>query len=472
MRGGGWAAWATVVVAALGMLVSTPRAAGADEPVHASTAWYVSTHVLPPREPEHAGAGPIPGLLASDPCYAGHPEHDASCIVPRAAAGTVATFRVVGYPPVYYWVTGIGQHVAAAALPGWEDIGGRLASILLNLGLLTLIGLHMRRRHPLWGTYLLCVVTPMVAFYWAVVNPSGWETTTALTFAYVFSQAWWVREDDSRDHTLSRSRLAVVAGSSLLLGLARPAAFVWLTCLILSVVALRPSRLDRRSRIRSVAAAASGVVAGVAWYLAYRSDAAVSNPSPLADPSPASYAIWFEQSLDAILTRAREVFGVLGWLDTAMPGWLFLVSLVGYTVFLTQLHDRQRIPGRALLVGLAAGLILPSVLEALGWNAWPMWWQGRYTLPFLAGFVLLLLLRSAHLVPRRVTALSLLATASLAIMVWLNTMRYAFGLSGNLPSRLHDPAMNATAMTASLACVVALVVLGGVRGWDLYRSRA
>lgn len=456
--GFGWIGWLLVALAALGMAVSTPPSGGPDEPVQAVTAWYMSDHVLPPGSGSSFSA---PASLWVQPCYAFQPTVTAGCM-PARATGTVSvpTAKVVDYPPPYYWIVGAGQRLATLAQNGYADYGGRFASASLNLLTLLAVSVYMRRRNRLWGNFLVLASTPMSVFLTVVVNPSGWEISCAIAMAAVLSVAAWTEGHHSKETT------AWLVLASIALSMARPLGFVWSAALTASAIALaRPIRL-RWQLTHVMPAIAPGVLVGMIWVLTHRQidSSAALNTSW----SALKYAHTFAESLMFFPHRLQAIFGDLGWLDTPMPGLLLYLNIGAWAALLTRL---PAIPKWTVLIGLVGMLILPSGIELMGWAAWPLWWQGRYTLPFAAGFVLLLLLRSGRLVPRSVFAVSGVAVLSQGVMIWTNAVRHAYGLDGfGLPATYLHPGLSpvrlamAAAIGGILVCVSAWVF---VRAWRM-----
>jgi len=452
-------AFLTVVLAIVGMFVSTPRMASPDEPAHQSTAWYVANNGLPPSEEIYA---PVPGNVSDSICYAFDSGNDAGCLGPRQPLPAVEG-RIFNYPPVYYWAVGFGQWVATGVGEQWMDVGGRFGSLALNLLGLTALALLSRRQCRTWGSSLLLVSTPMAVFLWAVVNSSGWQITTGLLFAYVFAQVWW---GSHRDLELTRRRwltLALVAATSTLFALSRPDSLVWMLLLMLVITLMGKSPHSLLLRTQALVAAGIGVLAGAWWQLTHPSQHPIENPSPLVDPAITDYLRWFQLSLDLLPDRLRQAVGVLGWLDTPTPQWLFIAVLIGWAAFLGYLYARNRIPTPVVLLGLTGVFILPSVLEALRWNDYPQWWQGRYTLTFLIPFLFLILTKYASAIPRAVERFSLLATAVLAIMVWQNGVRYAFGVRDYWPIDWIDPAIGPWPFAITMSSASLIILLAVIR---------
>jgi hypothetical protein len=450
----GLIAWLLVATAAVGMLASTPASAGPDEPTQEATAWYMSGNGLPPGSTVSFA---VPASLLADPCFQHQPDETAACMASRSTnRGLVMTSNITNYPPPYYWFVGAGERLAALVGNEYADIGGRLASFILNFGSLLLLSLHLRRRRPMWGNYLLLVSTPLAVFLGVVVNPSGWEITCGTVMAVALGEAAWSgrpNEEDARPWT----GLAFLVLASLALSTARPLGFLWASGLTLSAIALAP-KIPRRMELgRAISAVAPGIILGLLWFLTHPT---LSPATTVTSPSTVpNLATWFAISVDIFPLRLREMLGDLGWLDTPQPLLLLLVVVAAWIWMLVRLPSIRR---SAIVCGVLGIVIVPSAIEALGWGALPSWWQGRYTLPFAAGFVLLLLLRSGRYVPRRISIVSGVSLLSLGIMVWVNAVRYGYGLSAfPFPASLAQPAISPVGLGLSAAVSLILVAASG-----------
>jgi len=450
-----------VAIAAVGLFVATPPSAGPDEPAHQAAAWYMSGHLLPP-DPGQVFA--VPYSLYVTPCYAFHPDVTAACMPQRGDTGFwVMASTAANYPPPYYWVVGAGERLAAVFGLQYADIGGRLASLILNLGVLLLLSLYIRRRHPGWGDILLLVSTPTAVFLGAVVNPSGWEITCGIAFAVVLAEAAWAHRPSGSDAP-SGSTLALLAVAGIGLCTARPISFVWATGLTAAAVVLAPS-ISRRAILRVACAVAPGILIGVVWAILHPDPLPVHDTvaSPTTIPNLANF---FAESLLWFPHRVQQMFGLLGWFDTPEPDPLVLANIVAWTAVLTRLPNVRR---TAILGGVFGIVILPSVIEALGWGVYPLWWQGRYTLPFALGFLVLLLLRSGRLIPRVVSIASGVAVLSLGVMVWVNAGRYDFGLTiFDLPANGRRQGLSPIQLDVALLAGALLVLISVVlllRAW-------
>jgi Predicted membrane protein (DUF2142) len=450
-----WMAWLLVLVASLGIFVGSPPSAGPDEPAHETTAWYMTSHILPPRGHVDFEAPAI--MWRTTPCYAFNPAKTAACF---GARSSYAGFKVVhdpysptSYPPVYYWVVGLGERIAVKVVgPQWADIGGRVASIILNMGVLLAVCLYMRRRHPLWGSFLLMLVTPMTAFLYGVVNPNGWEITCGIALGAALAEAAWARRAEG---PLPRSAIAFLMLASIGLCLARPLGFIWALGLTISALVIAPA-IPRRSRLLSIGmAVAPGIILGLLWFLFFptTSPGITSKAVPV---TPGAVVTWFTDSLLLLHTHLFQMWGDLGWLDTPAPMLLFVVWIAAWGVLLARMPSLRK---AALACGVFGIFILPGLVEATGWGSWPHWWQGRYSLPFACGFILMLLLRSGARLERLVAIVSGVALLSVGAAVWTNTIRYAYGLDAyGLPARFDHPALGTGRLVAAMLC--GLLVFG------------
>jgi hypothetical protein len=449
-------AWLLIAAASVGMFVSSPPSAGPDEPVHELTAWYL-TDTGPRSDPGGSFSAPV-SFAVLHPCFAELSDVTASCSPARSQSEVaVPTSTVLNYPPPYYWAVGLGQRLAAAvAGTGYADIGGRLASLCLNLGALVLISLYMRRRSPLWGTFLLLVSTPMAVFLGSIVNPSGWEVTCGVVLASVL----YVATSGNRpvgDRTLPLGSLSAVAVASVALALARPIGFFWVCGLTMSAIALAPA-VNRRLLLRLTVAVAPGVLVGLIWYVTHTAGPPVFTPAE-SQAAAAGTSTPLAASFVYFPMRLMEMLGVLGWLDTPMPVLLVLSWLAVWAAVLRRMPSIGR---AAMLCGIFGILIAPSLIEATISGGWPFWWQGRYTMPFALGFLLLLLLRSGWLIPRTVSLAAGIAVLSLGLMVWVNAVRYGFGLNDfDLPASLATLGLSPVRLAVSAALGSFLVAASG-----------
>ena len=454
--------WLLVAIAGLGMFISTPPSAGSDEPAQELTAWYLSGHGLSPTSAEWFS---VPVSFSVESCLKTSTTN-ASCSPPRSTDQVmVSSSRVLSYAPPYYWVVGAGQRLAASLIGiEYADIGGRLASFILNFGALLLLSLYMRRRNPWWGNFLLIVSTPTAVFMGMVVNPSGWEITSGIVMAAILAEAVWSRQSLGSDAWPKATTLILVI-ASIALSFVRPLGFVWAAGLTLSAFALAPS-LNRRLLVRVACAVAPGIVLGLLWTLGHHELGPQAGTETSAT-TVASLIAWFATSLALLPLRLWQMFGVLA--VTPAPVLLFFANVLGWGTLLIQLPAIRK---AAAVCGAFGIVILPSVIETAGWAFWPSWWQGRYTLPFALGFALLLLLRSGQFIPRTISVMSGICLLSLGLMVWINAVRYDFGVDLlGLPVSLAQQGMSPVRLWLSMAVGALLLLVSGYLLLQAWRMR-
>ena len=454
----------TLLLAILGMALSSPPLVGPDEAAHQATAYYTSVNILPPKQETMEYT---PGILKFGACTSFNSEQDASCM-PNRDDINLSKVRVLNYPPPYYWVVGLGQKFAPTA-DTWMDVGGRIASLALNLAGLALLALLLFRRVRSWGTYLLAVSTPMAAFMWAVVNPNGWEITSGMIFTYFFARAWW--NSDERLGKITNSWVAVllVTGSAVSFALSRHDAIVWLVLLVVAVV-LTGGSLSRGNQFKMLVGAMIGISTNLLWQAFFPAQHNINNDNPIANPVPMDYLQWFQQVDQILPDRVRQMVGNLGSLDVPTPQWLVLLLLLSWGAVIGFLYARTRINPLFLALGFLGTILVPSMIETLRWNDWPYWWQGRITLSFIIPFLLLLLMRYGSFGRRAVMLLSIVNGLVLTFMVWQNLARYSFGVRNYIPLRVSDPAIGDIAFACGITIIALMVVISLIRTWWFYRE--
>lgn len=126
-----------VLVAFVGFFFSTPRSAGADEPIHQATAWYDSTHIFAVSSEKSVNGIPISitaGSPSGHPCFAAMANLSAKCQPDRTKwVDTLNSYPVINYPTPYYILVGAGQRIAKLINFRYVDLGGRVTSLSLNL---------------------------------------------------------------------------------------------------------------------------------------------------------------------------------------------------------------------------------------------------------------------------------------------------------------------------------------------------
>src|SRR3954454_23085896 len=95
-------------------------------------------------------------------------------------------------------------------------------------------------------------------------------------------------------------------------------------------------------------------------------------------------------SIDLLPLRAREAVAIFGWLDTdvhAAVTWAWLgttVLVVVMAMAVGSWRERVVLPG-----AVVAAVAMPVVIEGFQAKSVDFYWQGRYSLPFMAGVALM-----------------------------------------------------------------------------------
>lgn len=282
-------------------------------------------------------------------------------------------------------------------------------------------------------TVLAVALTPMAVFQAASLSPDA--TTNAL--AWLFLAA--VVAAASRPARITGREMGTLLGTCGLLGLAKPP-----TALLAPLVLLIPARRfadSWRWRAAGAAAVAAALATSAAWFAAL-AQLSLKTPVAGADEAtqlriivsdPVAFAALLAQSVIASAgVYACTLVGVLGWLDTPLPGWVYptwWLAILAIAVVDGGAASPIRSASRVLCAGLAVGGALASIVLIYLVN--PVGHrpisgvQGRYFLPFLP-----LALFSLHWSPKPLAAaralplLPIFCAALLALALGTSVQRY------------------------------------------------
>ena len=397
-------------------------------------------------------------------CYAYDTEEPAGC-APRIR-GSQEPVRVathfLKYPPLPYAVMGLPTLLpgSVTALRLMRLIGALLCAALVASGLVSAASLG--RGATLAATLL--AVTPMVAFLAGSVNTSGLEIAAAIA---LWPSLLALLERGPGAPTRLVVRAALAAGA---LAVSRPVSPLWLALIGAAIVVaggrqrVRALLGDRRVRLGALAV---GVVTAAAVAYVLFADSLARIGSPGRGQGLASDLLASTGTFEA---RFREMFGVLGLLDTPPPMGVFYlwVAVLGGLLLLALVAGEGR---RPVALALTAGMVyaVPLLIEAVRAQTSGFPWQGRYTLPLavgvpiLAGWVLDGSRQVAGAVLRRTARVLVVVAcgAHLAVHVW-STRRYVAGLHGRIVYFLADgwdpPVPAWLLLCAFLAVVITLAV--------------
>lgn len=383
------------IVAALSMLwvFASPLMSVPDEPAHTIKAVSVAHGQLngvSGGQQSDLTIVRVPSYIANvggQSCMAWKANVTADCQPPVQAsaqeivdAGTSAG----NYNPMYYGVVGLPSQFlsGAKALYAMRGVSALICAVFLSLA----IGAAASLRRPFWPTAVtLVAVTPMVLFLGGSINPNALEIVTT---AALFMSACLVFEN-YRNLANARSAMVVVGVAGAVLANTRAMSLLWLACAVGAAVLLygwKPlvAVFKNRLGLAMIALAALGCVLSLAWLVM-----ANSFQSLLGTPTDISPEQAFAWMLDSTFKYSSGYIGVMGWLDTPLPGaimafWNFAFA----AVILGGLSVRRLRSRITVWAGLAAVLLVPAIVQAQTVQELGYIWQGRY---LLALFVLLLL---------------------------------------------------------------------------------
>lgn len=384
------------IVFLLGLLwsLATPIGAAPDEPTQIVKAAAVargelvgtSTTARPTADVDVR----VPASFATDgalaTCYAGRATVPAGCAPQLSdASKLVVTPTYVGRnPPLYYLLVGAPTLLwhSNFAVYVMRLLGVAWSALLLGLAL-AIAALWSRAQ--LLVVAVAVVVTPMVLFLAAVVNPSGLEIAAAV--------ATWtcglVLLEHSQ-HPPPELVLSCGVAASVLV-LCQGLDPLWLAIIALTLVALFPRAVTDLWHVR-LARRWAGIVAvcgvlAVAFIVGAHT--LVVAPVGAAVAPHASTVAVIAEALGRTGGLLRQSVGVFGWLDTPSPvavllGWWMAVAVV---VTLGLVTSRWRRAG-VLVALIAAAVAVPTALMVSQAHHDGLVWQARDGMALYVGIPL------------------------------------------------------------------------------------
>jgi hypothetical protein len=373
--------------------LATPLFASPDEPAHvARAAALVRGEIIG----QTIGSAANPSTRVTVPktysegetyrnCFAFKDATPASCAgqLQGSSVPTATTTYVGRYPPLYYAIVGLPSLLTAS--PSGVYLM-RLMSALLNATFLALAVFAVVKwsssRLLLIG--LILAITPMTFFLGGVVNPSGFEITSATC---VWTAGLIIALERLRSPPAGLVAVFTASTAGLLLARGLSPLWVFLTLIVLVLMAEREGLrglFRRRAAYWALAILVPSGVFSLAWIITVRAN----DLHPLNSRPPAN-----ESSIHILGTAiaatpswlAQEI-GWFGWLDTRSPIltyaiWIVLLALAVLGAFWFSSLRYSIVLGLLIVVVLVVPVFI-SFIEArrLGFP-----WQGRYILPMTVG---------------------------------------------------------------------------------------
>lgn len=426
-----------LLVALVSWAFASPVGSSPDDDYHMASIWCGAGVREGLCEP---GDGPgemrVPeALVTISACYAYQDEQSASCeLAPIDSLVNTNRGNFSGdYPPVYY---------ATLSLFAGDDIEAsivtmRVFNAVLFVGILTLLYFlsTARMRTPLMYGIMVTMV-PLGMFIVSSVNPSSW--------AVLAGAGLWIALTNfyaERDRNRRIALVAMVLGLTVMGSGARSDSAVYAGVAVLVAAALS----FERSR-RFVTSSLLGVVViGVSLFFFF-----TSGQSALVDldssPQPGNLLVLVFGNLILLPELWIGVFGYwgLGWLDTQMPGTVWVTT---FAVFAALCFWGMRVWTRRKAVAAAivafSLIVVPMYVYVHDGVMVGGYVQPRYVYPLIIMLAGVLLVRGLTpvLELRRVQGLTIVALLAVAhaIALHINIRRYVTGVdvfSPNLDSQI------------------------------------
>lgn len=392
-------------------------------------------------------------------CFATHPAVPASCDGAELGdpEGSLWFNTWVGaYNPVYYYLVGW----PSLFLDGNATVYGmRIASALVGSAFLAFaFVLAMAGRRSRWLPFGVAFVAgPMNLYLLGAVNPNGLELAASVALwvgVLRLFQHFDPRASMQADPwAVSRTATwAIVTASAIALASARALGPLWLVVVVALAALVAGWAPVRRlftapSSYAWLAAIAAAAIFSLGWTLfggSLSSQAEVGD-APLVGAGPLTGAAYMLRMTPDYLQQAA---GWFGWLDTPLPAWTYwlIAASVGILVVLAATALRRRSTVVFWTV-LAAGLLVPVLVQVRSVSQTGIIWQGRYGLFLYLGILVvaawLLSGRDGWRVSylsARITRIGAVSIAAFGLFAfWFVLLRYVVGLDQVPNAMWNDP---------------------------------
>ncbi|MEO8267120.1 MAG: DUF2142 domain-containing protein [Ilumatobacteraceae bacterium] len=457
--------------------IGVPRFASPDEPAHVYKAYATAHgHLLGKAAPgfpnnlrEFDGPASIgPPNLG---CYVGQPDVPAGCdteISPRLISSAAR------YPPWYYGLVGLP---VVATGQSERIVAYRLVSAVLCVGLLALAMLLTKRsRRSDLSVLQVAAVTPMALFLMASVNPNAIEIA-------VFVAIWACLARVATDSDVPHGVLILGSFLAAAVVLMRPISIVWLAGMVAVVLIAMSAARRRQLYTWRTLAWVTGPTAGalvISWIWAVYAKIEVKDDRLT---NTLSLGAALRRSVDNWPGYFRQTIGVLGWLDTVMPSFVYaiwIVVLVAIAVVHLRGASARRVMAFAALI--VVWLALPLLINGFTNARAGLTYQGRYSLPIFVGVAFLPLwnerpsLRRSQVLQRGlvIAVVALVIVAEVGAL-WQTLRRFTVGAHGKIV--LTEPLPWEPSITPmALIAINAVAMLGlswlALRSWGQVEAAA
>lgn len=317
-------------ISLLAWAFASPLGSTPDEDYHLASIWcgQGEREGLCEYSTEKAGDIIVPAsTVEAANCFAFHPELSANCPVKPANETTITGRSNAdgGYPPVFYWVMGAfaGPDLVVSVLLM------RIFNSLLFVAMMMttfLLSQKSLRVPLLWG--IAITVVPLGMFLIPSVNPSSWALISATVL--------WASLTGFLKAVSSKQRFAlgIIAGIATLIGAgARSDAAVYSGIAVVVAVILSWKQISQRRMLLLLPAGIVLVALGF-FFSGGQSSVVAPDGSATTNASIGVVSLAFANLalLPQLWTGVLGTWG-LGWLDTTMPGIVWVTSVAMFSAF-------------------------------------------------------------------------------------------------------------------------------------------
>jgi Predicted membrane protein (DUF2142) len=310
-------------------------------------------------------------------------EKSADCttqVVPSSHQVTISTYEG-RYPPLYYFITGLPTLFTSSAsvLHLMRAMSALVVALLLGLAF---AAVTTWGRSSMLLVGLTVTITPTVLYLGGVVNPSAMEIAGGVLLWAALAVMVFHRADDPPRGLVASAVVGAVA-----LCASRPLSTGFFVLIVGSIALFRPRTCRallrlRRVQIGAVVSLAGAFVSGmfVLFARSYKVEEFRLTPQTTFG--------YVSEVIGRGGRSLRQVIGSFGSPNFSVPEPVLGVWLVaGFGIIAVALLLARR-RDALVLVGLVAflGFILPFVIVYSHIKTDGVVWQGRYSLPLIAGF--------------------------------------------------------------------------------------
>ncbi|MBK5238076.1 MAG: DUF2142 domain-containing protein [Actinomycetales bacterium] len=413
--------------------LASPVGSSPDDDYHLTSIWCShGTGQFPCEASSNPTHRVVAGAFRKSVCYAFQTSQSASCqgesfgFVPSETVDTNRGNFNGDYPPVYYWTVGLfaGPDMATSV------VAMRIFNAALLVLLLSFVFFFSpsRFRIPLvWG--LVATSIPLAFFVIPSTNPSSWAVTS-IAILWVALLGYFETRGRQRVALGCASVVTAVMGAG---ARADAAIFVGLSVLVVVILTAKRTRAFARAALLPL-----GLIAVAFFFFlqASQSSAATGGLDAASTVAKSSPIVLFMANMVEVPSLWAGIFGTwgLGWLDTTMPGvvWVLSGGVFAGLIALGLSRTWRRKNLALLVVGLTLWL-LPVIILVKSNAVVGSYVQPRYILPLFILLAGLVLLRkpgeNLRLNSTQAIVLAAFSVLAFALALRTNMRRYINGVS-------------------------------------------